>query len=95
MGQRVDDRIAELEQVNRGQSRTIEDLERQLARVKACVDGLRDERDKAIGERNTALARLGALQRAAARPSILGSSDMHGLDNLDEAIAIASAGQRI
>lgn len=85
---------AELRATVDAQARRIAALEGIVARQRQSISALGDERDRAILERNTARAKVADFQRGAARPSILNSSDMHGLDNLDQAIAIASAGNR-
>ncbi len=72
----------------------IRELEKQLATLRAGISGLTDERDLARAERNTAVAKLKDLQRQMGRASqpTVGSSDMEGLGNLEQAIALCSAG---
>lgn len=72
----------------------IDELEKQLRTLRAGVSGLTDERDLARAHMNTAKAKLADLQRQMGRASqpTVGSSDMEGLGNLEQAIALCSAG---
>lgn len=72
----------------------IAELEKQLKTIRAGVSALTDERDLARAHMNTAQAKLKDLQRQMGRASqpTIGSSEMEGLGNLEQAIAICSAG---